>query len=239
MSETKRKDNDALAKISKDRSRTNLLKNSEQKFLAYLVQRIPMWISSDMLTGIGFFGSIVTFAAFVLAAYVHPYLLLIGILGFFINWFGDSTDGRVAYYRNTPRKWYGFSLDIVADWWTDILIGCGFVIYVQGPLQWAGMGFILLYGWAIIMALLRYKITDKYTIDSNLMGPTEVRIMISLFLVAEVIFPGVLQYLGVLACVVLFIFNVLDMRNVLKMGDERDRREREEKRKLAEAQNER
>lgn len=235
MSETKKKDNEeALAKISKDRSRTNLLRNSEQKFLAYLVQRIPLWISSDMLTGIGFLGSIITFASFVLAAYVHPYWLLLGIVGFFINWFGDSTDGRVAYYRATPRKWYGFSLDIIVDWWTDILIGCGFVVYVQGAWQWAGFGFIMLYGWAIIMALLRYKITDKYTIDSNLMGPTEVRILISLFLVAEVVFPGVLQYLGVAACVVLFIFNVLDMRNVLKMGDERDAREREEKRKLAE-----
>lgn len=235
MSETKKKDNEeALAKISKDRSRTNLLRNSEQKFLAYLVQRIPRWISSDMLTGIGFVGSIITFASFVLAAYVHPYWLLLGIFGFFVNWFGDSTDGRVAYYRGTPRKWYGFSLDIVVDWWTDILIGCGFVVYVQGVWQWAGFGFIMLYGWAIIMALLRYKITDKYTIDSNLMGPTEVRIMISLFLVAEVAFPGVLKYLGVTACVVLFIFNVLDMRNVLKMGDERDAREREEKRKLAE-----
>jgi phosphatidylserine synthase len=39
-----------------------------------------------------------------------------GYFGFAINWFGDSLDGRIAYYRNTPRKWYGFALDCIMDW---------------------------------------------------------------------------------------------------------------------------
>lgn len=227
MSDEKNKD--ALSKITQDRSRTNVLRNSEQKALAYFVQRIPRWISSDMLTGIGFFGSILTFAGFVLAAYVNHNLLLLGILGLFVNWFGDSLDGRVAYYRNTPRKWYGFSLDITVDWLTDILLGFGFAIYVGGVWQFVGFGFITLYGWAMITALLRYKIINKYTIDSNSMGPTEVRIIIATILLIEVIFQGTIQYFGIGACLVLLLINISDTRNLLKMADERDIEERKNK----------
>jgi len=229
MIEVKSKNSEALSKITKDRSRTNILRNSEQKTLAFLVQHIPSWITSDMLTAIGFFGSILTCASFILAAYVHHYCLLLGILGFAINWFGDSLDGRIAYYRNTPRKWYGFSLDITVDWLTDILIGLGFLLYAKGHWQLVGFGFVTLYGWAMIMALLRYKITNKYTIDSNLLGPTEVRILLSLLLVIEVIFKGSLMYFGLAACVILLIINIIDFKKLLKMADLRDKEEKKEK----------
>ncbi|NDV69062.1 CDP-alcohol phosphatidyltransferase family protein [Dysgonomonas sp. 25] len=232
MSDTKSKNEEALSKITKDRSRTNILRNSEQKTLAFLVQRVPSWISSDMLTGIGFFGSILTFASFVLAAYVHPYCLLLGVVGFAVNWFGDSLDGRVAYYRNTPRKWYGFSLDITVDWLTDILIGLGFLLYAEGYWQLVGFAFVTLYGWAMIIALLRYKIVNKYTIDSNLFGPTEVRILLCLFLIAEVLFRGSLMYVGAAACVVLLIINIIDFTKLLKMADQRDKDERAGKESL-------
>lgn len=229
MCEIKNKNEQALSKITKDRTRTNILRNSEQKTLAFLVQRIPSWISSDMLTLIGFFGSILTCASFILARYIHPSCLLLGVVGFAINWFGDSLDGRIAYYRNTPRKWYGFSLDITADWLTDILIGLGFLIYVKGDWQLVGFGFVTLYGWAMIMALLRYKITNKYTIDSNLLGPTEARILISLLLVIEVIFNGILMYFGLAACIILLIINIIDFKKLLKMADMRDQDEKREK----------
>src|SRR5512139_1731877 len=42
-----------------DRSRTNLLKKYEQQAITWLVQRIPPVVTSNAMTGIGFFGSIV------------------------------------------------------------------------------------------------------------------------------------------------------------------------------------
>ena len=95
--------NDVVKIIAEGRNRTNIFKTSEQKFIAYLVQRMPKWLSSDMLTAIGFLGSILTFASFLLAFYIHPTFLLLGVLGYFICWFGDSLDGRIAYYRHIPR----------------------------------------------------------------------------------------------------------------------------------------
>ena len=44
----------SLRLISTDRQRTNILRAWEQKTIAYLVQKIPSWISSDGLTAIGF-----------------------------------------------------------------------------------------------------------------------------------------------------------------------------------------
>jgi phosphatidylglycerophosphate synthase len=213
---------EVLKVISSDRERTNILKKSEQQTIAFLVKIIPSWISSNMLTGIGFFGNILTFVSFLLAAYIHPYYLLLGTVGYALNWFGDSLDGRIAYYRHKSRKWFGFALDITTDWLGIVLMGLGFVVYVTGPWEIVGFAFIVMYGWEMITTLLRYKITGKYTIDSGLFGPTEVRIVISLILVFEVLFKDSILYVSTLATVILFIINVIDTRKLLKLADECD-----------------
>ena len=229
MSDSTNKDSEALSKISQDRTRTNLLKKYEQRFIAYLVQHVPQWMSSDMLTLIGFIGSIIISLSFIFATYVNRYYLLLGVLGFAINWFGDSLDGRLAYYRNKPRKWYGFSLDFTVDWLTNIIIGIGFALYIGKDWQLIVFLFIMLYGWAMIMALLRYKIVNKYTIDTSSLGPTEVRIIISAIMVVEIFFPYTVMYLGGIASIVLLIVNIVDFIKLLKMADEKDIEERKEK----------
>lgn len=223
---------DALSKITKDRKRTNFLRKYEQNALAYLVQRIPSFINSDMLTAIGFVGSIITFLSFILAYYYSKYYFILGVIGFFINWFGDSLDGRIAYYRNTPRKWYGFSLDLTVDWLTNMLIGFGYVIYVGPDWQVLGFAFVMLYGWAMITALLRYKIINKYTIDSNLFGPTEVRIIISAMLILEIFVPNTLIIMGGLVTIILLMVNIMDFVKLLHMADKRDKEEKAEKARL-------
>ncbi len=189
--------------ISSDRVRTNLFKKLEQDALVFLVQRIPAWIKSDMLTFIGILGSLTILLSFVLATYVHKNYLLLGIVGFAVNWVGDSLDGRIAIYRNQSRKWYGFSLDLTIDWISTILIGWGFVFYAEGNWEMLGFGFVVMYGWAIITTLMRFKITGKYTIDSGLFGPTEVRIFISAILIAEVLIKNFILYSSAVVCVLL------------------------------------
>jgi len=216
------KENNVLKRISVDRERTNLLRKWEQNALAYLVQKIPLWISSNMLTAIGFLGSIITFVSFILASYVNRHLLLLGVLGYAISWFGDSLDGRIAYYRHLERKWYGFSLDITVDWLGIILMGLGFMIYIDGPMEFLGFGFVVLYGWEMLTALLRYKISGKYAIDSGLLGPTEVRVLISIVLTLEAFIAGSIIYASAIMTLILFIFNISDTISLLKTGTERD-----------------
>jgi hypothetical protein len=218
----KQETKETLTVITKDRKRTNLLRNPEQKILALLVQRIPSWIGSDMLTFIGFLGSLIIIISFILATYINRNYLLLGVLGFALNWFGDSLDGRLAYFRQKPRKWYGFSLDLIVDWLSIILIGLGYIIYADGRWDLAGFAFVAMYGWSALIAVARFKVTGKYTIDSGLFGPTEVRIIIAAFMVAEIFLKGIFLYFASIMSVILFLLNVFDTYKLLKVADERD-----------------
>lgn len=218
-----------LESITRDRARTNLLRKSEQWVIAFLVQRIPSWVSSNMLTAIGFFGSVIVFISFMLASFLSVNYLLLGVIGFGISWFGDSLDGRIAYYRNKPRKQYGFVLDITFDWISIILIGCGYIVYSEGRWELLGYGFVIMYGWEMIIALMRYRITGKYSIDSGMLGPTEARILISVILVAEVLLQGSLGYSAAILCIVLFIVNIIDTRKLLQVADDMDKKEMKQK----------
>ncbi|SMD15496.1 CDP-alcohol phosphatidyltransferase family protein [Pedobacter nyackensis] len=225
---------DDLKRIFQDRKRTNILHKIEQQTLSFLVTRIPKSITSDMLTYIGTFGSMMVLAGFILANYQNDrnYLLL-GVFGLAVNWFGDSLDGRIAYYRNTPRKWYGFSLDIIMDWVSTVLIGLGYLVYAQKAYELIAFAFVVLYGWAMIISQLRYKITDIYSIDSGLVGPTEIRIILALIFVLEVAFGGLIEYFATGICITLFIINIIDTRKLLKLGDIRDDMERKVKNSAA------
>jgi phosphatidylglycerophosphate synthase len=214
---------EALNSISRDRLRTNLLKKYEQMVLARLVRCIPAWISSNMMTAIGFFGSVIVFGSFMLARYVDRYYLLLGVLGFFISWFGDSLDGRLAYYRNKPRKFYGFVLDITMDWISIIIIGFGYIVYSEGAWELFGYIFVLMYGWEMIIALMRYKITGEYSIDAGKFGPTEARIIISAIMIAEVFLPGSLVYSVFGISILLLVINIIDTRKLSKVADAIDK----------------
>ena len=120
-------------KIFGDRKRTNILKALEQPAIQFLLKIVPKFVTPNLMTAVGMFGSVVVLAAFILAKKQEPLFLLLGILGLFINWIGDSLDGRLAYYRNIARKWYGFALDIIMDWLSIILIGLGYYFYASEP----------------------------------------------------------------------------------------------------------
>jgi phosphatidylglycerophosphate synthase len=216
-------ENDKILKIiSNDRQRTNLFKNVERKALVYLVQRIPSWVSPNLLTGIGLSGSFMVFLGFILAAYFNRNYLFLGVPGLLISWFGDSLDGRIAYYRNTPRRLYGFILDITIDWIGIIIIGYGFMMYTREPWDLLGYGFVVFYGWEMIIALMRYKITGKYSIDSGKLGPTEARVLLMAILLTEILIPDSILYSMAMALVLVFIVNIIDTRKLLQLGDEMD-----------------
>ncbi len=213
-------------KLFADRKRTNVLSEPEQRFITYLLPKIPNWISSDGLTAIGFLGSAMILVSFLLAEYVSVYYLLLGIVGFFVQWFGDSLDGRIAFYRNKSRKWYGFALDIIMDWVSTVLIGLGYVLYAPGDYKYSGFALVAMYGWAMIISQLRYKIIDKYTIDAGLVGPTEIRVIISLVLLMEIFITFSINYSVIGICVILFFINLGDTKKLLAMGDDRDKAEK-------------
>lgn len=206
-----------------DRKRTNILKSAEQSTIVFLLPKVPKFISPNALTLIGTIGSGFVFLAFLLGTYLANWYLLLGIIGLVINWLGDSLDGRLAYYRNTPRRWYGFALDIITDWIGIVLIGFGYYIYAKNGTQIVAFAFVALYGWSIIISQLRYKITNEYSIDSGFVGPTELRFIIAFILLIEVLFQGSITYLAGLITIVLLLINIVDSIKLLKLGDLKDK----------------
>lgn len=219
--------NTASKRVFSDRERTNILRKGEQRLILFLLKKVPGLITPNMMTGIGMFGSLIVFSAFILGSFHSRNYLLIGILGLIINWLGDSLDGRLAYYREIPRKWYGFVLDIVMDWLSIILIGLGYYFYAPGTTQILAFLFVVLYGWSMIISQLRYKITGFYQIDSGHLGPTELRVMISLILIIETLIVGSITYFAITVTVLLLVINIIDTLKLLKAGDAKDQEDKE------------
>ncbi|WP_455250411.1 CDP-alcohol phosphatidyltransferase family protein [Porphyromonas sp.] len=214
---------DTKKSISQDRKRTNVLHTQELALIAYLVERMPRWVTSNMLTTIGLCGNLLVALFMLLGALTgESCWLLLTPLGFAINWFGDSLDGRLAYYRGKPRKWFGFCLDIVVDWIGIVAIGLGYYSYVAPEWKLVGFIFVALYGAEMIISQLRYKVTDRYSIDSGLLGPTEVRIILALLFSSEYFFPGSIQWIGLAISVVLLIAFLSDFAGLLALANERD-----------------
>lgn len=222
-------------KIFGDRPRTHLLKKYEQAAISRLVRIIPSFCSPDMMTGIGFFGSLLVFASLAAARFYSPAFLWMAVAGFAINWFGDSLDGRLAYYRNIPRKWYGFSLDVVMDWLSTAVTGLGAFIYMTG--EWGkALAFlvVVMYGWAMIISQLQYKITGTYQIDAGIMGPTEFRIVLSLMIGIEFFYTGSLVYLLGIALAALLVINILNSKKLLSLADIADKKEKTDRKSVSE-----
>jgi hypothetical protein len=118
------------------------------------------------------------------------------------------------------------------DWISTVFIGLGYVFYAVGDFKYSGFALVALYGWAMIISQLRYRITDKYTIDAGLMGPTEIRVIICFFLILEVVFRGSLDYSVMFICLALFFINIGDTKKLLAAGDAKDKEEKRVKQQM-------
>ena len=103
------------------RIQTSLLNAAEKKVLVWLADRQPRWMTSNGLTIIGIFGSLMIFAGYVLTNLRIEWLWLASA-GFLVNWYGDSLDGTLARVRGTQRPLYGYYLDHTVDALNELLM---------------------------------------------------------------------------------------------------------------------
>lgn len=96
------------------------------------------------------------------------------------------------------------------------------MIYAVGAWKYVGFVFVVLYGWEMITSQLRYKIGGRYSIDSGIFGPTEVRLLLATIITLEVIIPHSLFYTAIGACLILLISNIIECIKLLYLADQRD-----------------
>ncbi|HWB33590.1 MAG TPA: CDP-alcohol phosphatidyltransferase family protein [Acidobacteriaceae bacterium] len=168
--------------IAADRINRSLTAASEARALRWLAEHAPRWVTSDRLTLLGFNAQVLAGVAFAASRLWRPALLLV-ILCLALNWLGDSLDGTLARVRHQQRPRYGFYVDHVVD-----IFGAAALI---GGLSLSG----LLHGWtaaALLVAFLllaaeSYLATytlARFQLSQGLFGPTEVRILLAIGILA-------------------------------------------------------
>jgi phosphatidylglycerophosphate synthase len=209
-----------------------LLGPLERPALQWLAEHMPSWITPDVLTAIGIFGSLMTFAGYWASASAAAFLWLAS-LGLVVNWFGDSLDGTLARYRKIERPKFGFFIDHTMDAISETLIVFGLGL---SPFVTFEVAAVALIGYLLMSVLVyvRTYVTGEFRISYGRLGPTEVRLIIILFN-AVLFFVGVRDVtlwfgdvsiydfaiggLGVALIVVFLVSTTLEARQLAKMGE--------------------
>jgi len=152
-----------------------LLGPLERPALQWFCVHMPSWVTPDILTIIGIFGSVIIFAGYVLSN-TSSWFLWLASIGFVVNWFGDSLDGSLARYRKIERPKYGFFVDHTVDAFSQLLIfaGMGLSPYVSFNIAiLALVGYLLM----TVYVYVDTYVTGVFTISFGKFGPTEIRVI--------------------------------------------------------------
>lgn len=153
-----------------------LLGPLERPALNWLAQKMPNFVTPDILTFIGFLGALLTGLSYYLTTIDECFLWLAN-LGLGINWFGDSLDGTIARYRKIEKPKYGFFIDHSLDSLSIILIAIG-----AGLSPYARFDFVMvaLVGYLLmsILVYIRTYVYGVFKISYYKFGPTEIRVVI-------------------------------------------------------------
>ena len=174
------------------RIQTSLLNGVEKKALTWMAQRMPAWVTSDMLTIVGFVGALIIATGYALSNLSLQWLWLASF-GFLVNWFGDSMDGSLARVRGTQRKTYGFFIDHNVD-------------VINETIMFIGVGTSPLVNMSFAMAaLIAYFMLSVYVyIDCHLkgemrltygrLGPTEFRLGVVIVNICFIFIPWLSEW---------------------------------------------
>lgn len=217
---------------SHERVNDILLGPLERPALQWMAERMPRWVTPDVLTSIGVLGSLMTFAGYWASSAAAAFLWLAS-LGLVVNWFGDSLDGTLARYRKIERPKFGFFIDHTVDAISETLIvfGLGLSPYVTFEVAAVALiGYLLM----SVLVYVRTYVTGEFRISYGRFGPTEVRLIIIIFN-AVLFFVGVRNVtlwfgdvsiydfaiggLGVALIVVFLVSTTIEAKQLAKVGE--------------------
>lgn len=157
------------------RIQTSVLNGVEKKALLWLAERQPKWVNSDTLTLIGFIGSVIIAAGYILSNYNINFLWLAS-LGLVINWYGDSLDGTLARFRKQQRPVYGFYLDHTMDAINEtfMFMGVGLSPFMRFDLACILLAIYLM---LTLNVSMNAHLKGEFRLTYAKLGPTEFRLI--------------------------------------------------------------
>jgi len=157
---------------------SSVLSPLERRTLRFLAERMPAWVNSDHLTGLGLLAMLGAGVSFWLSRDWPGGLVLVCVC-LAINWFGDSLDGTLARVRHHERPRYGFYVDHMVDAFGALFLLGGLALSgFMTPL--IAMGVLIAYLMMSIEVYLAAHTLGEFKITYAGMGPTELRILLSI-----------------------------------------------------------
>jgi phosphatidylglycerophosphate synthase len=158
------------------REQTSVLAPLERAALRGLARRMPVWVSSDHLSVLGFVAMFLAGVCYA-ASKQNPFMLQLVNLCIFLNWFGDSLDGTLARYRNRQRPRYGFYVDHIIDTFGTMFLIFGLALSGYMSERVAATLLIVFFMLAINSYLAAYTL-GVFKISQWKLGPTEMRLLL-------------------------------------------------------------
>ncbi|HKF24035.1 MAG TPA: CDP-alcohol phosphatidyltransferase family protein [Candidatus Angelobacter sp.] len=160
------------------RTQQSFLAAAEKKTLLWLAARTPAWINSDHLTVLGLVAMAGAGAGYWWSRTNRAGLIVV-IVFLALNWLGDSLDGTLARFRNCPRPRYGFYVDHVVDAFSTVFLLGGLAL--SGYMSpWVAFGLLITYLVMLVEVCLASYTLGDFKISYFKMGPTELRILLSI-----------------------------------------------------------
>lgn len=161
-----------------ERAHNSVLASIEKKALIWLATRMPAWVNSDHLTIVGFISLIAVGLSYWYARYA-PIGLLLVIVFFATNWFGDSLDGTLARLRNCQRPRYGFYVDHLLDSFGALFVMGGLALsgYIN---PWVAVAMLVAFLLLSIEVYLTTYTLGSFRLSYGRFGPTEIRIALAI-----------------------------------------------------------
>ena len=157
------------------RIQTSILNPYEKKLLVWLAGKMPAWVTSDMLTFVGFLGALVIATGYALSNLNLNWLWLASF-GFLVNWFGDSLDGSLARVRNTQRKTYGFFIDHNVDVINECIMFTGVGLSPLVNMTFMA-GVLVAYLALSVYVYIDCYLKGEHRLTYGGLGPTEFRLL--------------------------------------------------------------
>ena len=174
------------------RIQTSVLNGAEKKILVWIAKRMPCWVKSDMLTGVGVLGALVFALGYFLSNNNILYLWIAN-LGLLLNWYGDSLDGSLARVRNTQRPIYGFFIDHIIDGITIAIMcyGAGLSWLVN---MYVSLSVLVVYLLLSIYVYIGAHLKNEFKLTYAHMGPTEFRAIVFIINIFFMYIPSLREY---------------------------------------------
>ena len=161
-----------------ERIQTSFLNGIEKKALVWLASRQPKWVTSDMLTWVGTFGSVLIALGYILS-HLNVHWLWLSSFGLIVNWYGDSLDGTLARVRKTQRPIYGYYVDHTMDVINESMMffGAGMAPFFDMRLT---LSAFVLYLLMTLNVSMNAHLRSEFKLTYLKLGPTEFRLIIAL-----------------------------------------------------------